>query len=107
LVLVGTGVQRQAPTALLQETQPIPETAGWTSGAVWTGRKDYAPPGLEPRTVQCVGKYALLIERTFSMLSETGKGRLFRTEFSTLDFPHFRNQRFTISGNHDAVNVVI
>jgi len=46
LLLVGTGVQSQTLTALPQETQPIPETAAWTSGPVWTDRKNYAPTGV-------------------------------------------------------------
>ena len=46
LVLVGTGGQRQTLTTLPQEIQPIPETAGWNSGSVWKGRKNYAPTGV-------------------------------------------------------------
>ena len=45
LVIVGTDGQRQAVTTLPQETQPIPETAGWTSGPVLRDRKNYASTG--------------------------------------------------------------
>jgi len=45
-LLVWTGVQLQALTALPQETQLIPETTGWTCGPVWTDRKSNAPTGI-------------------------------------------------------------
>jgi hypothetical protein len=47
LVPVGTGGQRHSLTTLPQENQPIPETAGWNSGSVWTGRKNYSPTGVK------------------------------------------------------------
>jgi len=34
---------------------PIVQEAGWASGPVWTGAKNLAPPGFDPRTVQPVG----------------------------------------------------
>jgi len=42
---------------LSPEKDPVPivQEAGWTSGPVWTGTENLAPPGFYPRTVQPVG----------------------------------------------------
>jgi hypothetical protein len=34
---------------------PIVQESGWASEPVWTGAKNLAPPGFNPRTVQPVG----------------------------------------------------
>ena len=33
---------------------PIVQEAGWAPGPVWTGAKNLAPPGFDPRTIQPV-----------------------------------------------------
>jgi len=38
-----------------KEPVPIVQEAGWASEPVWTGAKNLAPLGFDPRTVQPVG----------------------------------------------------
>ena len=55
--LDGVGGQRHAPAAFTPGKEPLPivQEAGWASGPVWTGAKNLAPPGFDPRTAQPVG----------------------------------------------------
>jgi len=49
--------QRHAPAAPYPRERPVPivQEAGWASGPVWTGTKNLAPPGFDPRTIQPIG----------------------------------------------------